>query len=92
MMPKYFITKFGNRPSLGLHHFVDLENGDVLVRLEDRNIVIPAGAGLLPHINDHKTTVSPDHATKLAAFGVTQADTCFDAIMKVVASHPDMEP
>ena len=91
MMPKYFICKFGNRPS-GPHSFVDLDNGDVLVRLEDRNIVIPAGASLLPHINDHKTLVSADHAAKLAVHGVTPADTCFEAVMKVSANHPDMEP
>lgn len=98
MIPKYYITTqddlvrfVAGNPNF-THNWVMLENGELLVRVTDRNVTFPPSWQHVGHVLDHEAKVSNEHCMKLRQHGVLPTDTPFRAVMRVAKAHPDMEP
>ena len=91
MIPRYYICKVSDPPE-GPYVAALLDDGlSMLVRVEHPHTALPASSTRMPHLLG-TDLISMDHAARLASHGVTHMDTTFQAVMKVAASHPDLEP
>lgn len=95
MIPHYYIMPRSELVKPGIlegFRMVDLEDGFALVMFNGKPSNPRQNWEHIGHMLDHVSTISGEHCMRLRQHGVVPTDTAFQAVMRVSASHPDMEP